>query len=181
MSDLVVSPALFAVLSALVEDRTGIHYGEQDRELFLGKLNTRALEAGFDSPLDYYYYLRYDDADGREFDALVETLVVGETYFFRELGQLRVLCDEVLVPAVASGKRPRVWCAAAATGEEPYTLAMLLAERGVLERVEIVASDISARALSRAREGLYGARSLRSVGPSVKARWFEPVGTQSAL
>jgi chemotaxis protein methyltransferase CheR len=181
MSDLRLSPALFAILSGLVEERTGIHYGERDRELFLGKVTTRALEAGFESPLDYYYYLRYDDDDGREFAALIETLVVGETYFFRELAQLRVVCDEILLPAIRAGRRPRVWCAAAASGEEPFTLAMLLADRGVLGGVEIVASDISLRALSRAREGVYGARSFRSTDPAVKARCFEPAGAQAAL
>ena len=68
-------------------------------------ITARTLEAGFESPLDYYYFLRYDDPRGREFDALVETLVVSETYFFREARQLGVLCDDVIVPSVKAGAR----------------------------------------------------------------------------
>ncbi|HEX6764793.1 MAG TPA: protein-glutamate O-methyltransferase CheR [Polyangiaceae bacterium] len=173
--------ALVGVVRALVEERTGIHYGDADQDILTAKVLTRALEAGFESPLDYYYFLRYDDPHGREFDALVETLVVSETYFFREARQLRVLCDEVLARVVATGRRPRVWCAAAATGEEPLTLAMLLSERGLLDRVEIVASDISAKAIARAKEGMYGPRSFRAIDGIDKERWFDAVGEQSQV
>ncbi|HEX6273834.1 MAG TPA: protein-glutamate O-methyltransferase CheR [Polyangiaceae bacterium] len=174
-------PPLFGIVSALVEERTGIHYDDADRELLLSKLTARTLEAGFESPLDYYYYLRYDDPTRREFDALVESLVVNETYFFREAPQLRALCETVILPLDARGVRPRIWCAAAATGEEPLTLAMLLAERGMLDRVDIVASDISARALSRAKEGTYGPRSFRGHEASLRERWFQPNGEQSLV
>jgi chemotaxis protein methyltransferase CheR len=177
---------LFALLAGLVEERAGIHYTERDRELFAGKLLARAAEAGFASALDYYYFLRYDDPDRREFDALVEMLTVHETYFFREADQLTILCDQVLCARASTSARSadgssqgapvRVWCAAAATGEEPLTLAMLLDERGVLGDVEIVASDISNRALSRAREGRYAGRSLRAVEGRGITRWLEPVG-----
>jgi len=147
-----------------------------DSELFSSKLVARALDAGFTSPLDYYYYLRYDDPAGREFDALIDSLVVGETYFFREMGAIRVLCDEMLAPAIAAGKRPRIWCAASATGEEPLTLAIALAQEDRLGRVEIVASDISPRALARAKEATYGPRSFRATSDEDKARWFDRVG-----
>jgi chemotaxis protein methyltransferase CheR len=174
-------PPLFGVVGALIEERTGIHYDDADRELLIAKITTRSLDAGFESPLDYYYYLRYDDPTRREFDALVETLVVNETYFFREAAQLRALCEAVLSPLLSAGARPRIWCAAAATGEEPLTLAMLLAERGMLERVDMVASDISARALSRAKEGTYGARSFRGHEAAHRERWFESSGEQSLI
>jgi chemotaxis protein methyltransferase CheR len=176
-----LSPSLFAILSGLVEERTGMHYEPHDSEIFSGKVVTRALEAGFESPLDYYYYLRYDDPDRREFDALTDTLVVNETYFFREASPLRVLCADVLGAAVAAGKRPRVWCAACSTGEEPLTLAMLLAESGLLAHVEIVASDISPRALARAKEGVYGPRSLRATADEARARWFEGPAEKCAV
>jgi chemotaxis protein methyltransferase CheR len=173
--------ALFGVVSSLVEERTGIHYSDADRDLFATKVTSRALEAGFESPLDYYYCLRYDDPTQREFDALVETLVVGETYFFREAPQLRVLCNEFIVPGVRHGKRPRIWCAASATGEEPFTVAMLLSELGILDRVELVASDISSKALARAREGMYGERSFRQAMPAERGRWFEQSGERALI
>ncbi|HEY4016435.1 MAG TPA: protein-glutamate O-methyltransferase CheR [Polyangiaceae bacterium] len=176
MRELTLSSSLFAILSGLVEERTGMHYERHDLDLFSGKLLARAIEAGFESPLDYYYFLRYDDRDRREFDALVDSLVVNETYFFREVGALRVLCDDVLARSVSQGRRPRVWCAACATGEEPLTLAMLLSERGLLAGVEIVASDISLRALARAREALYGERSLRGMTAEDRSRWLVAAG-----
>jgi chemotaxis protein methyltransferase CheR len=171
-----LSRPLFAILTALVEERTGMHYEPHDLEMFASKLVARALDAGFESPLDYYYFLRYDDPGGRELDALTDALVVNETYFYREEQSLRVLCDDVLGSVVASGRRARVWCAACSTGEEPLTLAMLLAERRLLDDVEIVASDISTRALTRAREGTYGPRSLRAVVDVSNERWLERVG-----
>jgi len=178
MADALQLPApLFSLLAGMVEERAGIHYADRDRDLFSAKLLARAAEAGFDSPLDYYYFLRYDDADGREFDALVEMLAVHETYFFREADPLAVLCDQILRPRVShDAARVRVWCAAAATGEEPLTLAMLLDERRLLGEVEIVASDISNRALARAREGRYAGRSLRAVEGRGVTRWLEPTG-----
>jgi chemotaxis protein methyltransferase CheR len=161
-----LSPQLFAIFSALVEERIGIHYGPEDLELFSDKVTTRAREAGFESVLDYYYFLRYDAAAVAELDALADALVVGETYFFRELDALRAGITHAVLPAVARSGRARVWSAACATGEEPVSLALLLAEAGVRDRTEIVATDVSARALAKAREGNYGNRSLRALPPN---------------
>jgi chemotaxis protein methyltransferase CheR len=111
----------------------------------------------------------------------VEALVVNETFFFRELEPLRLVVSEFLMPRIREGRTPRVWSAACSTGEEPLTLAMLLAEEGVLSRVDIVASDVSGRAIERARAGRFGRRSLRDPPPSLAARWIreESTGTFS--
>jgi len=158
-----MSTQVFGILAALIEEKTGLHYGVEDAELLRSKVSVRAQERGFDSLLDYYYLLRYDDGDRRELDALIDVLVVPETYFFREFDALKFAVKEFLEPAVARGGRPRVWCAACASGEEPLTVAMLLSEAGVLERVDIVASDMSLRALERAKSGRFGPRALRQI------------------
>jgi chemotaxis protein methyltransferase CheR len=166
-------PQVFAILSALIEERSGLHYQQDDIDIVGDKLSTRAVEAGFESLLDYYYYLRYDDPSGQELTALIDALVVNETYFFRELDSLTQLVSEFVVPLVAAGRRPRLWSAACSTGEEPLTLAMLLAEKGILDRVEIVASDLSTRVLARAEAGVFGPRSLRQIPPGGLAeRWL---------
>jgi chemotaxis protein methyltransferase CheR len=161
-----LSPQVFAITSALIEERTGIRHDSADRDALATKLSVRAAERGFDSLLDYYYCLRYDEGAEDELKALIETLVVQETYFFRETEALTALVDVVLPPllARAESERPRlrIWSAACATGEEALTLAMMLDQRGLLERVDLVASDISARGLERARAGIYGGRSLRA-------------------
>ncbi|WP_426755566.1 CheR family methyltransferase [Myxococcus sp. Y35] len=173
MLSLPMSPQVFAILAALIEQRAGLHYAPEDRELLADKVVPRALDAGFDSLLDYYYFLRYDPAGPEALDALVDSLLVHETYFFREPQPLRVLSEDVLAPAVRAGRKPRVWCAACSTGEEPLTLAMMLAELGVLEGVSLVASDLSARALERARSGEHNLRSLRALPAGVEGRWLE--------
>jgi chemotaxis protein methyltransferase CheR len=176
MNSLPLSAQVFAIFSALVEERSGLHYAIEDRELFADRLSPRAIERGFDSLLDYYYFLRYDPEADAEFALLIESLVVRETYFFREVAALRVVA-EVFVPALlAAGIRPRIWCAACSTGEEPLTLAMLLDGGGLRDEVSLTASDISGRALAHAREGRYGRRSLRALPDGVLGRWLLPQG-----
>ena len=128
---------------------------------------------GFQSLQDYYYLLRYDRTGPAELDALIEALVVSETYLFRELAPLELMVSEFLVPVIGTGRRPRLWCAACATGEEPYTVAMFLAARGLLDEVDLVASDISASAVARARAGLWGRRALRRDVPGFANPWLQ--------
>jgi chemotaxis protein methyltransferase CheR len=169
------APAVIAILSTLVEERTGLHHGVADHASFVDKVAERARTAGYDSLLDYYYFLRYDPDAETELRHLVDALVVNETYFFREPAPLAFVVDR-LVERVAAGHRPRVWSAACATGEEPLTLAMMLYARGVLGRVELIASDISYRALARARTGVYPRRSLRGPLPPAGQPWLRVEG-----
>jgi len=170
MSTPSLSAPQFSIFTALVEDRAGLSYTLADKSIFESKLWSRALEAGFESALDYYYFLRYDDPTGSEMQALVQTLVVHETFFFRELGALRAAVTYFVKPRVEAGHRARIWCSACSTGEEPATLAMLLASTGLLPSVELLASDISENALIRARSGRFTARALRYKCPP----WAEP-------
>jgi chemotaxis protein methyltransferase CheR len=179
MNDLELTPPLFAILSSLIEERVGLCYTLQDQELLVAKLSPRVLELGFSSFLDYYHYLRYDPESEREFAGMVNALVVNETYFFREFTPLSVMVTDFVAPLVQAGGRPRVWCAACSTGEEPLTLAMLLAQHGLLDHVELLATDISTSALARARSGEFSRRSLRQVpAPHLAARWLT-VGERS--
>lgn len=169
-----LTPQLAALFSGLIEDACGLHSPPHDRDLLGAKIETRAAEAGFPALLDYYYRLRYDDPGGEELRTLVNGLLVHETYFFRELPPLVQLVDGFLAP-LAAQRRVRVWSAACATGEEPYTLAMLLAARGLLDRVEILATDLSEPALERARTGKATRRSLRDGHPpDLTERYLEP-------
>jgi len=181
MRETALSPQLFTLFKLLVEERAGLHYRPEDCDLFAEKLETRALELGFESLLDYYYFLRYDPEGSLELDRLVDALVVQETYFFRELDAIEVAIERVVVPAVERLGRARIWSAACSTGEEPLTLAMLLDRRGLLEQVEIVASDISERALQRARSGRFRPRALRGDGRDVAARYLERRGDELVI
>jgi chemotaxis protein methyltransferase CheR len=167
MSNLELSPQVFSILSHLIEEKVGLHYALLDRELLQEKISGRAMEIGFNSLLDYYYYLRYDPHGEQELSELIETLVVNETYFFREWPAIEALVDSYIAPACEASQRPRILSAACATGEEPLSLAMRLDDRHLLDKVELVACDISARALARATQRHFGKRSLRQV-PSPK-------------
>jgi chemotaxis methyl-accepting protein methylase/HEAT repeat protein len=173
-----ISPQVFAILSALIEEHLGLFFSPDYCDLLTEKLVPRAVERGFESMLDYYYFLRYDAEGGAELAALADVLTVNETYFFREAQQLKVLVADFLAPRAESGRRLRVWCAACSTGEEAISLAALLDQRQLLSRVELIASDVSARALKIARRGVYGRRSLRSL--EVVPEWLRGEGEQHA-
>jgi chemotaxis protein methyltransferase CheR len=176
-----MSPQLFVLFTSLVEEVSGISYGVSDNELFVSKVADHAIELGYSSLLDYYYRLRYDDVDGQEVRRLIEMLLVHETYFFRELQPLVGLVDTHLVPIAKQRGGARVWSAACASGEEPYTLAMLLDDRGVLDQVEIVATDLSETVLQRARTGRHTRRSLREGHPPELAAKYLEVSSQGVL
>ncbi|HYQ17322.1 MAG TPA: protein-glutamate O-methyltransferase CheR [Polyangiaceae bacterium] len=160
--------AVFTILSGLIEERLGLFFSENDADILAEKVTPRALELGFDSLLDYYYYLRYDAGAVLELQRLAEALVVNETYIGRELDQLTALADILLPRLLATRPHLRVWSAACSTGEEPLTLAGLLDDRGLLPSVELLASDISLRVLEQARSGKFSGRSLRALPPASK-------------
>ncbi len=123
-------------------------------------------------------------APGEARDALLAELTVGETYFFREAAQLDLLRTDVLPSLLAarSAVAPlRLWSAGCASGEEPYTLAILLRELGWPHPAEILGTDVSSPRLASARRGRYTRWSLRGVSAQRVERWFHPVGTQFQL
>ena len=177
VGELEMSPQVFTIFATLIEERIGLHYSAAERDLLWYKLSSRAIESGFYSLLDYYYHLRYDDPGGAELAALTDALVVNETFFFRERAALEQVIEAQVVPLCARKLRPRIWCAAASTGEEPLTLALLLAERGLLDQVDLLATDISQRALLRARSGVHARRSLREGYPAeLAAKYLNTAG-----
>jgi chemotaxis protein methyltransferase CheR len=169
-----LSPQVFSILSGLIEEQLGLHFGPDQLGLLADKLSPRVLDRGFESMLDYYYFLRYDPEGPAELGALADALTVNETYFFREATQVAALIEEQVASLISAGRRPRIWCAACATGEEPLSLAAMLDERGWLAQVDIVASDLSPRVLAAAQRGLYSGRALRAFAHP--PAWLQPEG-----
>jgi len=169
-----------ALLRDLVFERTGLYFDDAKLDLFGGKIAPLVEERGFNSLLDYYYLLKYDADSAGEWDNVVDTLTVRETYFWREMDQIHGFADEVLphLTKLGRGGPIRIWSAACATGEEPLTIAMRLNEDCWFERaqIEIYASDASSAALQRARQGVYGGRSFRALPPHLKEKYFAPEG-----
>ena len=171
-----LSDSTFTLLRDLIHERIGLFYENGKSDLLTDKLSPLVIERGFNSFLDYYYLLKYDAGAEQEWKRVMDALSVQETFFWREMDQIRALV-EVIVPQYFSTPRAqslRIWSAACATGEEPLTIAMALNERGWLDRapIEIYASDASAAAIERARRGIYRERSFRSLPPTLREKYF---------
>lgn len=154
-------------LTAYVARRTGI---ELSRGGLLTALESyvekRSAELGVASREDYLE--RLDAADGAEFERLIEIISVPHTWFFRDLGQMEAV-GQVLKQLAQPGRPLRIWIPACATGEDPYTLALITLQQGI--PAQITASDLCSRSLRFARAGRYGNFSLRDL-PRHYLRYF---------
>jgi chemotaxis protein methyltransferase CheR len=168
------------LLRDLIHERTGIFYDNGKGDILTDKLSPLVIERGFTSLLDYYYLLKYDEAAQDEWRNVMNALSIPETYFWREMDQVRALVETVVPRWFAEpGAGPlKVWSAACASGEEPLTIAMALAEAGWLGRVpvEIRASDASPAAIEKARRGVYRERSFRNLPAELRAKYFTQEG-----
>jgi chemotaxis protein methyltransferase CheR len=145
------------------------------------RLSSRLEALGLSSYLDYYQYLRYDPAGPREMEELIERITTHETYFFREQYQLEAFSEEILPQLAARLERQRriqVWSAGCSTGEEVYTIAMLLLESGLFKgwNIRVMGSDISRKVLATARAAVYGENSFRTTTPLLRRKYFVETG-----
>ena len=167
----------YVLLRDLIVERTGVLYDEAKRSLLVDKLSAVVMENDLTSFLDYYYLLRYDENAEQHWSELLNRLSVPETYFWRQAEQIEALAS-IVAPlhfATTPSRPLRIWSAACCTGEEPLSIAIALAENGLLGRmpIEIAATDGSAMMVERARGSLYGERSFRQLPPALKEKYFE--------
>ena len=179
--NLALSEGAGTLIQTLIHERTGMFFDNGKTDLMLDKLSPLVIERGFTSYLDYYYLLKYDASARVEWQNVMNALSVQETYFWREIDQVRALV-QTLVPqwhAKKSSPTLRIWSAACATGEEPLTIAIALNEAGWFERasIEIVASDASSKAIDRAVNGVYKERAFRNLPAELRERYFVPEGS----
>jgi chemotaxis protein methyltransferase CheR len=150
-----LSGGVTPVLRDLIHQRLGLFYDVNQFDQLADRLAPLVVARGFGSFMDYYYFLKYS-AEPAEWTNLMDALAVHETYFWREIDQLRAVVD-VVVPYLArqGASSLRIWSVPCSTGEEPLTLAMLLSEAGWFHRlpIEVMASDASPEAIAAARAG----------------------------
>ncbi len=167
----------FRLVRDLVHAHCGIWFRDDLRYVLERRLGARLQALGLRDWRAYYRFLRYDAAREEELEAATELLATHETYLHREPAQLRAFTAEIL-PALAARLAPerrlRILSAGCSTGEEPYTVAMLVRDSGLFEGwdVEIAACDISRRVLEAARAGAYGEHAFRSPEAETLRRWF---------
>jgi chemotaxis protein methyltransferase CheR len=162
----------------LVQAHAGMTYDEGRLHFLQDRIAPLALERGFESLLDYYYFLKYDAEAEREWSRVIDAIAVQETYFWRESDQIRALVRSIIPSLIAGGRQDvRIWSMPCASGEEPLSIAMAIDEAGLHSRaaIEIQASDASERVLQRARAGVYGERAFRQLPGQMRERYFTPL------
>lgn len=167
----------FRLLRDLVSARIGISLSPSARHSVARKLRERLGVLNLNSFNEYFQYLRFHPMAQQEWDEVVELLTTNETYLFREDFQLRAFTNELLPmlhERLKSRRRLTVWSAGCSTGEEVYTIAILIHESGLFSgwEVRVFGSDISRRCVATARRGVYGAASFRATPSEFRREYF---------
>ena len=177
MSRLPLSDLEFAQLARLLHETAGLAFDETRRDSLAYSVSERMRAAGC-RDVAAYLALLTSPAGTTERQALLDEVTIPETHFFRNPPQIRALRTHVLpelLRQAAGTKRLRVWSAGCSTGEEPYTIAMLLRELLPATSgwdVKVIATDVSTRALSAARTARYGERAFVMTDPVDQQRFF---------
>ena len=173
-----LNDSTYRLLTDFIYQNSGLRYDESSKYILQKRLSPRVRELNLDSFDKYYYYLMYHPNREAELETIFDLITINETYFFREDRQLRAFSEEI-IPEVMQEKKDakslRVWSAGCASGEEPYTIAMLCKEKLELNDwdVDIFASDISQKVIQTARRGMYNETSFRTTEDRVRQQYFE--------
>jgi len=175
-------PEIFRLLRDLIYDYCGIFFSEDNSYIVHRRLQPRLEALALVDFAEYYRYLRSCDPQARkqELEEIVDRVTTNETYFFRESYQLTAFRDEILPELYDKrprGKRLSVWSAGCASGEEAYTIAILIQETALFDDwdVRVFGSDISRRVLATARKGAYGRSSFRATDERLQRRYFREI------
>ncbi len=183
--DLHITDEEFLQLRDFIYQVCGIFIAENRKYLVENRLSNRIKELNLKSYSEYYNFLRFDNSRKEELNRLFEVVTTNETSFFRNPPQLKVFQDYVLKEVIdecrkTGRKRLRIWSAGCSTGEEPYTLAIILYE--VLKSeirswdIKITANDLSEAVLAAARRGIYNEYALRTTPPEIVSAYFTKDG-----
>jgi chemotaxis protein methyltransferase CheR len=170
----------YKLISGLVYDKFGINLGEQKRSLIVGRLNKVLKQYGFRSFQEYYDYVLQDNS-GAALTTLIDRISTNHTFFNREKDHFEYF-SEMAIPEIIrrlknqNCRDMRIWCAGCSTGEESYTIAMLLLEHLGNELkawdIGILATDISSRALEKAVNGVYQDENVAKLPPGLKNKYL---------
>jgi chemotaxis protein methyltransferase CheR len=164
----------------LVYERAGIHLGANKQALLSARLRKRMRVLKMETFAEYYEHVR-DDATGEEIVQLLDAVSTNVTQFYREARHFDVFAEALAKWQEQGRKRIRIWCAAASSGEEPYTLAITMRESLSAEiDAKILATDISTRVLEMARRGHYDESKLTNVPRPLLTRYFRRYGNRSS-
>lgn len=176
-SSLDLTQDTFTQLRDLIYEHTGIFFQDSKKYLLASRLQPRLRERRCRTYEDYYQLVARDTWRDTEISTLYTLITTNETYFYRDAPQLETFLSTV-VPAVIetnnATKQLRLWSAACSTGDEPYTLALMLLEHAPLAdwTIDILATDISNAVLDIGRKAVYSPHALRNVPPALLRKHF---------
>jgi chemotaxis protein methyltransferase CheR len=168
----------FLLLASFIEEHYGIHLKKEKQTLVTVRLQQVLQQGGFNSFTEYYDHL-IADKSGSAIVTLVDKITTNHTYFMREADYFHYFKDYVLpfLRETVTDKDLRIWCAGCSSGEESYTLAMMIDEFFGKEKIwwntKILATDISEEVLSIAKQGIYSNQSLASLPLHWKINYFQ--------
>lgn len=188
-NQLILSDGTFKELRDEIYNLCGIYYTESKKYLLEGRIAKRITSLGLRTFDDYLNLLKSPQSR-HEINQLFEAITINETYFFRAEQQFEAF-EKIITPELIKSKvnmtNPiiRIWSAASSTGEEAYTIAMLILEKikPLFPRVQfqILGSDINNAVLETARKGIYKEYSIRNVPASYLNKYFTKQGNQYQL
>jgi len=152
----------FNLFRQLIYDKAGISMADTKRGLVQGRLTKRLRHFRLNS-FHEYYELLHNSVDGTEMQMLVDLLTTNETYFYREQKHFDYIA-ETIVKDLKPSQTFKIWSAACSSGEEPYSIAMLLADKlGMKANWEILATDLNQQILNAAKRGLYRISAIEKI------------------
>jgi len=171
---------LLSELGQFVSSKTGLFFPEKKWPEFKRGIKSAALDLGFEDPMLYIHSLLSSSYTKKQLNILIDHLTVGETFFFRDKNLFQVLKDHILQRLIKSrheeGKNIRIWSAGCCSGEEPYSIAMLI-DQIIPEiqdwKISLAASDINEKFLQKAKNGLYSSWSFRNVPIPIVEKYFQ--------
>jgi chemotaxis protein methyltransferase CheR len=174
--------ATFEKYRSIIYDKSGIALAPGKEALVSARVAKRMRQLMLD---DHRVYLRRltEDESGEEIVQLLDAISTNVTSFYREPAHFEMLTRLLTEWSHEGQRRFRIWCAAASTGEEPYTIAMTLLDAlgGSGADMRILATDISTRVLARAMEGVYGEERVKPIPKPLLTRYFDKTGPRDAI
>ena len=171
----------FTVIKEFIYKHAGIDISEGKLYFLKKRVLQRVKAKEMDSVEEYMKYLKFFDKEKKEMNDLINAVTINETYFFREFNQLQAFgecCIEDVLIKNKGKKNIKILSAGTSSGEEPYTLAIIINE--ILEgediEFEIIGIDIDDNMLEKAQKGIYGLRSVKRVPPRYLEKYFDKVG-----
>ncbi|MDO7905073.1 protein-glutamate O-methyltransferase CheR [Paenibacillus sp. JX-17] len=157
-----------------IKESTGIDLAQYKEAQMKRRLTTLRNKNGYHTFVSFHEAMMKDKPLFHEF---LDRMTINVSEFWRNPSRWEVLRDSIIPELLAGKRRLKLWSAACSTGEEPYTLGMILDGKGLLPESSILATDLDEGAIAKAKEGIYLERSLKDVPPDVAARYFKPDGS----